>query len=62
MMQSPEVASITGYKSLPAPMLCMSWVREGKSSLLLLSLVSASIMGLLPDPMSPPPGDALLMI
>lgn len=49
MAGSPDVARVVGYFPLPDRLMCMAWVKQAKTSLLLLSLASDNLMGVLPD-------------
>ena len=57
MIGSHEVARVIGFLPLRDRLVSMAWVRQAKSSLLLLSLASDTLMGLLPDLSQLPEGD-----
>lgn len=57
MTGSHEVARVTGFMPLTDRLVSMTWVKQANSSLLLLSLASGTLMGLLPDLSQFPEGD-----
>lgn len=56
MTGSPDVARVAGFLPLPDSLLCMTWVKQAKTLLLLLSLASDTLMGVLPDLSRAPEG------
>ena len=50
------MARVAGYFSLADHLMCMTWVKQAKTSLLLLSLGSDTLMGVLPDLSQAPEG------
>ncbi|KAL3135521.1 hypothetical protein ABBQ38_006001 [Trebouxia sp. C0009 RCD-2024] len=59
MTGSQDVARIAGYVPLTDHLACMTWVKQASTPLLLLSLASDTLMGLLPDLSHAPEGTSL---
>lgn len=57
MTGSEDVARVAGYMPLTDHLACMTWVKQANTSLLLLSLASDTLMGLLPDLSHAPEGE-----